>query len=132
MTEGSQLAAGPKEGVSQRSQHSGRPKIKIANKSMDIEYLFKIIIIGDAGVGKSNILIRYTKNEFDASNKPTIGIEFSSKTIDVSSKKVKLQIWDTAGQERYRAVAKQYYKGASGVMIVYDTTKKQSFENLSK
>lgn len=99
---------------------------------MDIEYLFKIIIIGDAGVGKSNILIRYTKNEFDASNKPTIGIEFSSKTIDVNSKKVKLQIWDTAGQERYRAVAKQYYKGASGVMIVYDTTKKQSFENLSK
>ena len=57
---------------------------------MDIEYLFKIIIIGDAGVGKSNILIRYTKNEFDASNKPTIGIEFSSKTIDINNKRVKL------------------------------------------
>lgn len=99
---------------------------------MDLEYLFKIIIIGDAGVGKSNILIRYTKDMFDASNKPTIGIEFSSKTIDVDSKKVKLQIWDTAGQERYRAVAKQYYKGAAGVMIVYDITKRSSFENVSK
>ena len=98
---------------------------------MDIEYLFKIIIIGDAGVGKSNILIRYTKNEFDASNKPTIGIEFSSKTIDIGGKKVKLQIWDTAGQERYRAVAKQYYKGAAGVMIVYDITKRNTFENLT-
>lgn len=99
---------------------------------MDLEYLFKIIIIGDAGVGKSNILIRYTKDMFDASNKPTIGIEFSSKTIDVDSKKVKLQIWDTAGQERYRAVAKQYYKGAAGVMIVYDISKRGSFENVSK
>lgn len=99
---------------------------------MDLEYLFKIIIIGDAGVGKSNILIRYTKDMFDAANKPTIGIEFSSKTIDVDSKKVKLQIWDTAGQERYRAVAKQYYKGAAGVMIVYDITKRSSFENVSK
>jgi Ras-related protein Rab-11B len=57
---------------------------------MDIEYLFKIIIIGDAGVGKSNILIRYTKNEFDSSNKPTIGIEFSAKTIEINNKKVKL------------------------------------------
>lgn len=99
---------------------------------MDIEYLFKIIIIGNAGVGKSNILIRYTKDMFDASNKPTIGIEFSSKTIDVNEKKVKLQIWDTAGQERYRAVAKQYYKGAAGVMIVYDISKRSSFENVPK
>ena len=94
--------------------------------------ILKIIIIGDAGVGKSNILIRYTKNEFDASNKPTIGIEFSSKTIDVSGQKVKLQIWDTAGQERYRAVAKQYYRGAAGVMIVYDVSKRHSFENVTK
>ena len=99
---------------------------------MEIEHLLKIIIIGDAGVGKSNILIRYTKNEFDASNKPTIGIEFSSKTINVNRSRVKLQIWDTAGQERYRAVAKQYYRGAAGVMIVYDVTKRSSFENVIK
>ena len=99
---------------------------------MDIDYLFKLVIVGDAGVGKSNILIRYTKNEFDASNKPTIGIEFSSKTIDITNKRVKLQIWDTAGQERYRAVANQYYKGSSGVVVVYDITKRYTFENLTK
>ena len=98
----------------------------------EVSYLFKIIIIGDAGVGKSNILIRYTQNEFDSSMKPTIGIEFSSKTIKIDQKKVKLQIWDTAGQERYKAVAKQYYKGAVGVMIVYDITKKKSFESVPK
>lgn len=98
----------------------------------EIHHLFKIIIIGDAGVGKSNILLRYTKNEFDSANKPTIGIEFNSKTIEIEGEKVKMQIWDTAGQERYRAVAKQYYKGAAGVMVVYDITKAQSFENLSK
>ena len=98
----------------------------------EIHHLFKIIIIGDAGVGKSNILLRYTKNEFDSANKPTIGIEFNSKTIEIENEKVKMQIWDTAGQERYRAVAKQYYKGAAGVMVVYDTTKSQTFENLNK
>lgn len=98
----------------------------------DIQHLFKIIIIGDASVGKSNILLRYTKNEFDASIKPTLGIEFNSKTIDIEDKKIKLQIWDTAGQERYSAVAKQYYKGAVGIMIVYDVTRTSSFENLDK
>ena len=95
-------------------------------------YLFKIIIIGDAGVGKSNILTRYVKNEFDSSKQPTVGVEFSSKKIKVDNKSIKLQIWDTAGQEKFKAVSKQYYKGAVGVMLVYDITKKRTFDNVPK
>ena len=95
-------------------------------------YLFKIIIIGDAGVGKTNILTRYTKNEFDAIAKPTVGVEFSAKKIKVDNKNVKLQIWDTAGQEKFKAISKNYYKGAAGVMLVYDITKKKTFENVTK
>lgn len=98
----------------------------------EIQYLFKIIIIGDSAVGKSNILLRYTKNEFDSTGTPTIGVEFNSKTIDVESTKVKMQIWDTAGQERYQAVAKQYYKGTFGVIVVYDVTREKTFQNLKK
>ncbi len=98
----------------------------------ELTHLFKIIIIGDAGVGKSNLLIRYTKNEFDSSMKPTVGVEFSSKKIKVDNMSVKLQIWDTAGQEKFKAVSKQYYKGAKGVMLVYDITKRKTFENVPK
>jgi len=99
---------------------------------MNVEYIFKIIIIGDAGVGKSNILTRYTKDEFDPGNNPTIGIEFSSKVVEIAGKAVKLQIWDTAGQERYRAVAKSYYSGTHGVMIVYDISKRDTYEHVEK
>ena len=95
-------------------------------------YLFKIIIIGDAGVGKTNILTRYTKNEFDAIAKPTVGVEFSAKKIKIDNKNIKLQIWDTAGQEKFKAISKNYYKGAAGVMLVYDITKKKSFDNVTK
>ena len=98
----------------------------------ELMYLFKIIIIGDAGVGKSNILTRYTKNEFDSSKQPTVGVEFSSKKIKVDNKNIKLQIWDTAGQEKFKAVSKQYYKGAVGVMLVYDISKKKTFDNVPK
>ena len=98
----------------------------------DISYMFKIIIIGDAGVGKSNILVRYTKNEFDSSMKPTVGIEFASKKIKIGDANIKLQIWDTAGQEKFKSVSKQYYKGAVGVMLVYDITKRKTYENVPK
>ena len=100
---------------------------------MNIEYLLKILVIGDAGVGKSNIMMRYTKNKFDASKEPTIGTDFFSKVVDVGEgKQAKLQIWDTAGQEKYRAIASTYYKGAAGVMIVYDVTQRKSFEHVLK
>lgn len=103
-------------------------------REMDqISQLFKIIIIGDAGCGKTNILNRYSKNEFDPSSKPTIGVEFGTKTIQIdkeSETNVKQQIWDTAGQERFRGVAGSYYKGSMGVMLVYDITDQRSFDNL--
>ena len=79
---------------------------------MDDLNLFKLVLIGDAGVGKSNIMSRFTQNTFSQNTEPTIGVEFSSKNIDVDGKRVKLHIWDTAGQERYRAMSNSYYKGA--------------------
>ena len=90
----------------------------------------KIIIIGDASVGKSNILLRYTKNEYDDANKPTIGIEWAFKIVEHDGVKVKLQIWDTAGQERFRAITDQYYKGAAGIVIVYDLAARKSYESV--
>ncbi|KAG2333427.1 hypothetical protein Bca52824_004607 [Brassica carinata] len=77
----------------------------------DYDYLFKIVLIGDSGVGKSNILSRFTRNEFLLESKSTIGVEFATRTLQVEGKTVKAQIWDTAGQERYRAITSAYYRG---------------------
>lgn len=95
----------------------------------DYDYLFKIVLIGDSGVGKSNLLSRFTTNEFNIDSKSTIGVEFATRTIDVDGKKIKAQIWDTAGQERYRAITSAYYRGAVGALIVYDISKSSSYEN---
>ena len=96
------------------------------------DFLFKIVIIGDSGVGKTNILKRFARNEFDIDTKSTIGVEFSTRTVDINGKIVKLQIWDTAGQERYRAITSAYYRGATGALLVYDVTQKYSFDNIKK
>ncbi|KAL8161088.1 hypothetical protein V2J09_012577 [Rumex salicifolius] len=98
----------------------------------DYDYLFKIVLIGDSGVGKSNILTRFTRNEFSIDSKSTIGVEFATKTMQVEGKVVKAQIWDTAGQERYRAITSAYYRGAVGCLLIYDITKMQSFDNLTR
>ena len=98
----------------------------------DLPYLFKIIIIGDAGVGKSNLLVRYLKDEFDNTKAPTVGVEFASKMVKVDEDYAKLQIWDTAGQEKFKATSKQYFRNAAGIILVYDITKKRTFENLQK
>lgn len=95
----------------------------------DYDYLFKIVLIGDSGVGKSNLLSRFTTNEFNMESKSTIGVEFATRTIEVEGKKIKAQIWDTAGQERYRAITSAYYRGAVGALIVYDISKQSSYEN---
>ncbi|SCU88320.1 LANO_0D01750g1_1 [Lachancea nothofagi CBS 11611] len=95
----------------------------------DYDYLFKIVLIGDSGVGKSNLLSRFTTNEFNMESKSTIGVEFATRTIEVEGKKIKAQIWDTAGQERYRAITSAYYRGAVGALIVYDISKSNSYEN---
>ncbi|XP_030504558.1 ras-related protein Rab11C isoform X2 [Cannabis sativa] len=98
----------------------------------EYDYLFKIVLIGDSGVGKSNILSRYTRNEFCLESKSTIGVEFATRTLQVEGKTVKAQIWDTAGQERYRAITSAYYRGAVGALLVYDITKRQTFDNVQR
>ena len=96
------------------------------------DQLYKIILIGDASVGKSNILSRYLSNVFKQDTKSTVGVEFGSKKVSVNGVNVKLQIWDTAGQERYRAITSAYYKGSKGCIIVYDITSEKSFEDVEK
>ncbi|KAJ7948707.1 Ras-related protein like [Quillaja saponaria] len=98
----------------------------------DYDYLFKVVIIGDSGVGKSNLLSRFTRNEFSLDSKSTIGVEFATRSIQVDDKIVKAQIWDTAGQERYRAITSAYYRGAVGALLVYDVTRHVTFENVER
>ncbi|EGG25168.1 Rab GTPase [Cavenderia fasciculata] len=96
------------------------------------DYLFKIVIIGDSAVGKSNLLNRFTRNEFTEKTKATIGVDFGTKSIEIEGKVITAQCWDTAGQERFRAVTSGYYRGALGAMIVYDITSKISFKNVTR
>lgn len=96
------------------------------------EYLFKIVIIGDSAVGKSNLLSRYARNEFNLHSKATIGVEFQTQVMDIDGKEVKAQIWDTAGQERFRAVTSAYYRGAVGALVVYDISRRSTFESISR
>jgi len=98
----------------------------------DYEYLFKLVLIGDSGVGKSNLLLRFTRNEFNLESKSTIGVEFATKSLNIDGKVIKAQIWDTAGQERYRAITSAYYRGAVGALLVYDVTRHPTFENVGR
>ncbi|KAK8625400.1 hypothetical protein V6N13_090272 [Hibiscus sabdariffa] len=98
----------------------------------EYDYLFKVVLIGDSGVGKSNLLSRFTRNEFCLESKSTIGVEFATRTLQVEGRTVKAQIWDTAGQERYRAITSAYYRGALGALLVYNVTKPTTFENVSR
>ena len=96
------------------------------------DMIFKVVLIGDTSVGKTNILSKYLSNEFDPDSKATVGVEFGTKDFQIENNKVKVQIWDTAGQERYRSITNAYYKGAKGSLLVYDITNRKSFENLDK
>ncbi|XP_042982204.1 ras-related protein RABA3-like isoform X2 [Carya illinoinensis] len=95
-----------------------------------IDYVFKVVVIGDSAVGKSQLLSRFTKNEFCFDSKSTIGVEFQTRTVTIKGKVIKAQIWDTAGQER--AVTSAYYRGALGAMLVYDITKRPSFDHVAR
>lgn len=117
----------------------------MSDEDLTPDFLIKIILVGDSGVGKSNLLLRWTKNEFNPQSTATIGVEFATQTIKIRKNKnansentnennddeyiVKVQIWDTAGQERYKAVTSAYYRGAYGALLVYDITSSQSFED---
>ncbi|XP_073281191.1 ras-related protein Rab11D-like [Primulina huaijiensis] len=100
--------------------------------SQKIDYVFKVVLIGDSAVGKSQMLSRFARNEFSLDSKATIGVEFQTRTLVIQHKSVKAQIWDTAGQERYRAVTSAYYRGAMGAMLVYDITKRQTFDHIPR
>ncbi|KAJ0253960.1 Ras-related protein RABA4c [Hirschfeldia incana] len=102
------------------------------NFNQKIDYVFKVVLIGDSAVGKSQLLARFSRNEFSIESKATIGVEFQTRTLTIDNKTVKAQIWDTAGQERYRAVTSAYYRGAVGAMLVYDITKRQSFDHVAR
>jgi len=100
------------------------------NKTLPYKHLFKYIIVGDTGVGKSCLLLQFSEKKFNPKHLLTIGVEFGSKIVDMDNKQIKLQIWDTAGQEKFRAITRSYYRGAAGALLVYDITRRDTFENL--
>ena len=104
----------------------------IADLDDTYDVIYKILLVGDSGVGKTNIMLRYLNKEFNINTKATVGVEFGSKNIIIDKKVIKGQIWDTAGQERYRAITSSYYKGAHGAFVVYDITLKESFEAVDR
>ena len=102
------------------------------NNNDNYDLILKLVLIGDSGVGKTNILSRYNNNEFSLATQPTVGVEFGNKIIKKENKSIKLQLWDTAGQERYKAITNAFYKGSKGAFVVYDITRKSSFLNIDK
>ena len=96
----------------------------------DYDYLVKIVIVGDSGVGKTNLLSRFSINKYEENTRNTIGVDFTAVDLKILNKSVKAQFWDTAGQEKYRSIASAYYKNAQGVIMVYDMTRRETFENI--
>jgi len=103
----------------------------MVTKPSGIDFLAKIIIVGDSGVGKTNLLTKFCDGVYKDSYVATIGVDFKIKTVNVDCCKVKLQIWDTAGQERFRNITQTYYKGASGIILAYAMNNEQSFKNIA-
>ncbi|XP_068690789.1 ras-related protein Rab-10-like [Montipora capricornis] len=104
---------------------------KVLNREL-YDYMFKILLLGDAGVGKTSLMWRFSEDVFKRTYISTIGIDFKLRTIEMEGKRVRLQIWDTAGQERFHAISVSYYRSAMGIVLVYDITRRHSFENISK
>jgi len=100
-------------------------------KNAEYDYLFKILLLGSQGVGKSSLLCRFADNEFLDSYRTTVGVDFKIRTIEIDDKTIKLQLWDTAGQERFKTVTNTYFRGAHGVILVYDITDSKSFAQIN-
>ncbi|KAI8985099.1 ras-domain-containing protein [Pilobolus umbonatus] len=103
-----------------------------SSEESSYDYVFKLVIIGDSGVGKTNLLNRFVHDKFEYSSKSTIGLDLTIKNMNVKGKRIRAQIWDTAGQERYRSITKRYYRGSVGALLVYDISKRESFDNVSR
>ena len=99
-----------------------------SDDAREYDHLVKILLVGDSGVGKSSLLARFISDSFDEQG-PTVGVDFKLKHVDVDGTRLKLTVWDTAGQERFRTLTSSYYRGAHGVVFVYDVTSRESFEN---
>ena len=97
----------------------------------DYEFIFKVLLLGNSNVGKSSLFLRFVDDIWNDTFVPTIGVDFKIKTFDIDEKKIKMQIWDTAGQERFKNIIASYYRGAHGILLIYDVTDKDSFKNLS-
>eukprot|EP01087_Luapelamoeba_hula_P008261 TRINITY_DN205_c0_g1_i1.p1 TRINITY_DN205_c0_g1~~TRINITY_DN205_c0_g1_i1.p1 ORF type:complete len:244 (-),score=50.90 TRINITY_DN205_c0_g1_i1:74-706(-) len=110
----------------------GKQAVPPPGSAEHYDYLFKLLLIGDSGVGKSCLLLRFSDDIFTESFISTIGVDFKIRTIDVDGKRFKLQIWDTAGQERFRTITSSYYRGAHGIIVVYDITDAKTFESITK
>ncbi|KAG6938248.1 RAB14, member RAS oncogene family, partial [Chelydra serpentina] len=128
---GDRAAAAATERAKLHSHQLPEPSATMATAPYNYSYIFKYIIIGDMGVGKSCLLHQFTEKKFMADCPHTIGVEFGTRIIEVSGQKIKLQIWDTAGQERFRAVTRSYYRGAAGALMVYDITRRSTYNHLS-
>merc|ERR1719410_2608234 len=107
------------------------PARSTSQRKRDYDYLFKLVLIGDSGVGKSCLLLRFADDAFTESYISTIGVDFRFRTVKIDKKTVKLQIWDTAGQERFRTITSAYYRGADGIILVYDITDRESFSHVN-
>jgi Ras-related protein Rab-1A len=97
----------------------------------DYEFIFKVLLLGNSNVGKSSLFLRFVDDIWNDTFVPTIGVDFKIKTFNIDDKKIKMQIWDTAGQERFKNIIASYYRGAHGILLLYDVTDKDSFKNLS-
>jgi len=104
----------------------------MATRDDEYDYLFKVVLIGDSGVGKSSLLSRFARDKFNSESKSTFGLEFATRSTVVDGKTIKAQIWDTAGQERYRAIISAYYHCAVGALLVYDISKRLTYENVDR
>lgn len=125
-----QWAASNESAATAASGGAGRGRRVEAAMAKTYDYLFKLLLIGDSGVGKTCVLFRFSEDAFNTTFISTIGIDFKIRTIELDGKKIKLQIWDTAGQERFRTITTAYYRGAMGIMLVYDITNEKSFDNI--
>ena len=97
----------------------------------EYEFIFKVLLLGNSNVGKSSLFLRFVDNIWNDTFVPTIGVDFKIKTLEIDKKKIKMQIWDTAGQERFKNIISSYYRGAHGILLIYDVTEKDSFKNLN-